>query len=47
MLHVTLVGIVTRGRAKPAPDVLGLHEPVNRDSWYGASELRVTGNPRR
>jgi hypothetical protein len=32
MLDVTLVGIVTRGRTKPAPDVVKLHELVNRDS---------------
>jgi hypothetical protein len=32
MLDVTLVGIVTRSRTKPAPHVAKVHELVNRDS---------------
>jgi hypothetical protein len=46
MLHVALVGIVTRRRPEPTPNASDAHVPGSRLTWYGASELLDTDWPR-
>jgi hypothetical protein len=47
MLHIPLVGVITRSSPYPAPNCLNTHELVSRLTWYGASELPATGIPRK
>jgi hypothetical protein len=46
VLDVTIVGIVTCRGPQPLPNALNAHVLGNLLTWYGASELRVTGKPR-
>jgi hypothetical protein len=46
VLHVPLVGVITRGSPYPTPDCLNAHGLVSLLTRYGASELPATGNPR-
>ncbi len=46
MLDVALVGIIARRGAQPTPDTSDTHVLLSRLTWYGASELPVTGRPR-
>jgi len=46
MFDVTLIGIVARRRPQPTPNASNTHVLGSRLTWYGASELLVTGWPR-